>query len=467
MRQSSRRAGLVRMCWVGAVVVTMCAGPVAGAVPPPAVNPGVTPAPGLPAHPTEAVEQRSQCAKPVLNGGPPKAAPQAQRILDLSTAWKFSTGVGETVAVVDTGVNRHPRLPVLIPGGDYVSGSDGTVDCDGHGTLVAGLIAARPSPDDAFSGVAPGAAILSIRQLSLEYEAKDYNHRQDPGSMSPGGFGNVFTLALAVVHAVEMHATVINISEVACAAAGANLGDAALGAAVKYAYDRNVVVVTAAGNVQENGACRAQNDGTGWDAVKTVASPAWFSPYVLSVASTDDDGKPSAFSLDGPWLSVAAPGTNLVSLDSNPGGVGLVNGIPGADGSVNGINGTSFASAYVAGVVALVRSRFPNLTAAQVMARVTRTSHAPGAGRDDRLGYGIVDPVAALTAQIPDRAPFDGASVARAVAPPHAAAPVDPRPRRIAVIVVIVCGVLLALGSAFAIPFRGRRGRRLAEGLDY
>ncbi|MEU0503778.1 type VII secretion-associated serine protease mycosin [Nocardia sp. NPDC005998] len=456
--------------WVGAVLaiaVAVFGVPVAGAVPPPVVDPGAAPLPGLPAHPPEEAVQRSQCAKPVLTGGLPKTAPRAQRILDLPSAWKFSTGAGQTVAVIDTGVNQHPRLPALIPGGDYVSGTDGTLDCDGHGTLVAGLIAAQPSPDDAFSGVAPDAAILAIRQLSLEYEAKDYNNRQGPVTMSSGGFGNVFTLALAVERAVDLHASVINISEVACAAAGTDLGDGALGAAVEYAYEHDVVVVAAAGNVQQDGACKTQNDGTGWDAVRTVASPAWFSPYVLSVASTDDNGEPSSFSLDGPWVSVAAPGTNLYSLDSTPGGTGLVNGIAAADGATNGINGTSFASAYVAGVVALVRSRFPNLSAAQVMERVVRTAHAPGPGRDDRLGYGIVDPVAALTAQIPDLSAADGASRARAVAPPQVARPVDPLPRRIALIVAIACAVALAAGAALAVAFRGRRHRRLTEGVDY
>ncbi len=68
--------------------------------------------------------------------------------------------------MIDTGVNRHPRLRALEPGGDYVSNSDGLQDCDAHGTLVAGIIAAAPSADDSFAGVAPDAAILSIRQNS-------------------------------------------------------------------------------------------------------------------------------------------------------------------------------------------------------------------------------------------------------------------------------------------------------------
>lgn len=198
----------------------------------------------------------------------------SQAVLDLPSAWQFSRGAGQKVAVIDTGVNRHPRLPALQAGGDYVSGTDGTVDCDGHGTLVAGIIAARPSPDDAFAGVAPEAEILTIRQLSLAFEAKDRRGSQEkPGAIASAGYGNVLTLAAAVVRAVDMGATVINISEVACAAAGVDTVDEPLGAAVKYAYDRNVVVVAAAGNLQTDGACKAQNTGSGWAGCRRWRAP--------------------------------------------------------------------------------------------------------------------------------------------------------------------------------------------------
>ncbi|MFP3468411.1 S8 family serine peptidase, partial [Leifsonia sp. SIMBA_070] len=75
--------------------------------------------------------------------------------------------------VIDTGVTRHPRLPRVQAGGDYVSRTDGTDDCDGHGTLVAGIIAAQPSPTDAFAGVAPESSIIAIRQSSGAFEAKE------------------------------------------------------------------------------------------------------------------------------------------------------------------------------------------------------------------------------------------------------------------------------------------------------
>ncbi|MFE3446455.1 type VII secretion-associated serine protease mycosin [Nocardia sp. NPDC059180] len=427
------------------------------AVAPPEIDPGalaeVKALSGRPA-PLEPTEQRAVCAEPVLNSGAPIEPPVSQAVLDLPAAWQFSRGAGQKVAVIDTGVNRHPRLPALQAGGDYVSGTDGTVDCDGHGTLVAGIIAARPNPDDAFAGVAPEAEILTIRQLSLAFEAKDRRGAEEkPGAIASGGYGNVLTLAAAVVRAVDMGATVINISEVACAAAGVDTVDAPLGAAVKYAYDRNVVVVAAAGNLQTDGACKSQNTGSGWPGVQTVASPAWFDPYVLSVASIDPNGIVSELSLNGPWIGVAAIGRQIVSLDSKPGGAGLVDGVQTAEG-ISPIEGTSFAAPYVAGLAALVRSRFPDLTAAQVIDRIERTAQAPGPGRDDRIGHGLIDPVAALTAELPDQPISEGADVPSPMAKPWRPPGPDPLPRRIAAIGAITCLALLGIGAALWIPFR-------------
>ncbi|MBF6297633.1 type VII secretion-associated serine protease mycosin [Nocardia amamiensis] len=407
--------------------------------------------------PPDETEQRSVCAEPMLGGGPPRDAPLPQRILELPAAWEFSRGGGQKVAVIDTGVNRHPRLPALQPGGDFVANSDGTSDCDGHGTLVAGLIAARPSPDDAFSGVAPDAEVLAIRQLSLAYEPKDRARSEVPGKIASAGYGNVLTLAAAVVRAVDLGASVINISEVACSPTGADPADGALGAAVKYAYDRNVVVVAAAGNIQQGGACDGQNEGTGWGAVRTAVSPAWFAPYVLSVASVEADGTVSPFSIHGPWVGVAAPGLNIVSLDSKPGATGLVDSVQTAEG-VGSIDGTSFSSAYVSGLAALVRARFPQLSAQQVIDRITRTAQQPGSGRDDRIGHGLIDPLAALTAQLPERPVNAGADVARPIPPTPPPPYVDPAPRRVATIGAIVLLSLLGIGYALSVPFRRGRG---------
>lgn len=457
------RAFGVRLCRlagsVAVVAVLVSATPIgASAVAQPGVDPGALGpvlGPASDPAPPDPTEQRSVCAEPMLSGAPPREAPIAQRVLDLPDAWQVSRGAGQTVAVIDTGVNPHPRLSNLERGGDYVSRTDGTVDCDGHGTLVAGIIAARPGPDDGFAGVAPDATILTIRQLSLAYEAKNSGGKQPPGSIAGSGYGNVFTLAAAVVRAVDLHATVINISEVACAAAGTDTADAVLGAAVKYAYDHNVVVVAGAGDLQQASACQRQNTGTGWGAVQTVATPAWFTPYILSVAAVDPDGKPSDLSLHGPWVGVAAIGRKIVSLDSKPGGTGLVNSVQTQQGNTD-IEGTSFAAPYVAGLAALVRSRFPELTAAQVIERIERTAHAPGTGRDDLIGHGLIDPVAALTAVLPEHPGGAGLDRPHPIAAPAWPSGPDPRPRRIAVIGSIICLAALGIGLAVAIPFRRR-----------
>lgn len=444
---------------VSAALVVLAAAAPANAIAPPKIDPGALAVAqalsGRPA-PLEPTEQRELCAEPVLRGAAPSEPPIAQRVLDLPAAWQFSRGAGQKVAVIDTGVNRHPRLPALQPGGDYVSDSDGTVDCDGHGTLVAGIIAAQPSPDDAFVGVAPEAEILSIRQLSLAYEPKDRRGDKPPGELRSDGYGSVLTLAGAVVRAVDMGATVINISEVACTPAGSDTADSTLGAAVQYAYERNVVVVAAAGNVETGGSCENQNEGSGWSAVTTVPTPAWFTPYVLSVASVDADGKPSALSLHGPWIGAAAIGRNIVSLDSKPGGTGLVDGVQTNEGT-QPVDGTSFAAPYVAGLAALIRSRYPELTAAQVIDRITRTAHAPGRGRDDAIGAGLIDPLAALTAALPDAPISANADRPHAVAAPVPPARPDPRPGRVAVIGSLTLLAALGIGAAAGYPFRAHR----------
>ena len=269
------------------------------------------PPPRSPAPPT-ATEPIGSCSP--AHGTPvePSSGTQLDGF-DLPALHRLSRGTGQTVAVIDTGVARHRQLPRLRAGGDYVSNGDGTQDCDGHGTLVAGIIGATPTAEGAFTGVAPAVDILAIRQSSNVFRQAD----------GVTGVGDVETLAAAVRTAADLGATVINVSTVACAAADAGLSDGALGAALSYAVDvKNVVVVAAAGNVGGSSGCDGPNPAADparpgrpdWSGVEVIASPAWYDDYVLTVGSVTLDGAPSSFTLGGPWVDVAAPGEAVMSL---------------------------------------------------------------------------------------------------------------------------------------------------------
>ncbi|GEE01860.1 type VII secretion-associated serine protease [Gordonia spumicola] len=342
------------------------------------------------AEPPSATEQFARCARPAASrftGMPP-----GSDLLDLTGAHRFSRGAGVRVAVIDTGVTPHPRLPGLTGGGDYVASGDGLTDCDMHGTLVAGIIAARPSPADSYVGVAPESTIISIRQSSGAFRAKSSD--RDTAAVG-AGYGPLATLASALRKAVDLGADVINVSETACLPAGSTVGDDAVRDALRVAAARDVVVVVAAGNLSDGTECREQNPDVVTEPVSTVATPARLSPLVLAVGATQSsDGTAAPFTLRGPWVSVAAPGTDVVGLSPS----GPITALTGPDGDV-ALAGTSYAAPYVAGTAALIRSRFPGLTAAQVVDRIIATAH--GGGSDAAVGRGIVDPVAALTAELP------------------------------------------------------------------
>ena len=159
-----------------------------------------------------------------------------------------------------------------------------------------------------------------------------------------------------------------------------------------------------------------------------MSVPSWWQQYVLSVGSVGADGQPSAFTMAGPWLGIAAPGENMISLSNGDGG-GPVNGMPNERGQLSAVSGTSFAAAYVSGVAALVRSRFPQLGATQVIERLTATAHNGARAPSNLVGAGTVDPVAALTWQLAGPAPDGGSTQIAAPEPPVA---VNHTPRTIA-----------------------------------
>jgi membrane-anchored mycosin MYCP len=180
-----------------------------------------------------------------------------------------------------------------------------------------------------------------------------------------------------------------------------------------------------------------------------VSIPSWWQPYVLSVGSLTPAGLPSEFTMAGPWLGIAAPGENIVSVSNAPGG-GLANGLPDNAGELFALSGTSYATAYVSGVAALVRSRYPQLTADQVVRRLTATAHRGARSPSSVVGAGSVDPVAALTWELPADVQADGS--APPVEPKPIAAPPDPvrpdhTPRTVALIGsgVLACAVLAAV----------------------
>ncbi len=420
---------------------------------PPPVNPAALPTPAsvstLPylvdnraTRQIGPVEQQAPCQQPPAGSARDVAAePAAHQRLRVRQAQQFATGHGQRVAVIDSGVQPHPRLAGrLVDGGDYIDNRSGLFDCDGHGTAVAGLIAAAPDPATRFVGVAPAAEILAVRQASTFY-AVPLRHLDTGQEVRSPVTGDTVSMAEAVMRAVQLGATVINISEAACFPAERDQVNAPdLQAAVHYAVEHDVVVVVAAANASS--ACRQNSPGT----VTTISSPGWFDDDVLTVAATDDNGDAADFSIRGPWVDVAAPGTGAVSLAAA--GPGLITELVDAHGVACPLDGTSFATPYVAGLAALVRDRFRHLTARQVMHRIEQTAqHTAGpGGRSEELGYGMVDPVAALTAVLPAEqdsgpAPLHPDTLSGLQPPP----PDNPLPRTIALAGSAAALALLAL----------------------
>lgn len=311
---------------------------------------------------------------------------------------------------------NHGGGTVTIPG---YSGGGHVVTVDNPRPLDPPPPPPPPPPTkggpDAFSGIAPDVDIIAIRQSSQAFGLKDaYTGDEDPQTSAK--IDNVQTMARAIVHAANMGASVINISDVTCMSARNVIDQRSLGAAVRYAaVDKNVVIVAAAGDTSKKD-CKQNpphdplqpNDPRNWNAVTTVVTPSWFSDYVLTVGAVDEEGRPlsqgnqgqASTSVAGPWVGIAAPGTDVVGL--SPRDDGLINAIDGPDNTLLVPSGTSFSAAIVSGVAALVRAKFPQLSAYQVINRLTRTARAPARGVDNQVGHGVVDPVAALTWDVPD-----------------------------------------------------------------
>nr|MDT0661549.1 S8 family serine peptidase [Micromonospora sp. DSM 115978] len=346
--------------------------------------------------------------------GPP---PWPQKLLAPDRVWPVTTGDGVRVAVIATGVDaRHPQF------GDGQIGTGATVssagsarrDCDGRGTFAAGVIAARPAADTTFSGIAPGAQIVPIRVT---------------GAPEPAAGPDA--LADAIDAAVDADAEVI------CVVTPAAQGSPALTSAISRALAADAVVVAPVAAPDETG----QVDG----AQVPVSYPA-ADERVLAVAAVDATGAASTPAVD--RVDVAAPGRALV---------GAAPGSGDRAGHLWPVDDDAMAAAYAAGVVALVRSYRPELSARQVVARVVRTAdRATGQDRDAALGWGVVDLSAAVTAEGVDT----GAARADASAAPAvklAATDPDDRAGRVPAAMAVLglaLAALLVIGAAVV-----RRGR--------
>ncbi|WP_456846172.1 S8 family serine peptidase [Cellulomonas sp. P5_C6] len=285
--------------------------------------------------------------------------------LRLPRAWDASTGSGITIAVLDTGVSPHEDL-ALLPGYDFVDGDASAADPNGHGTLVAGVAAARGNNGAGAVGAAYDAKILPVRVLDAT------------------GVGDDSTIANGIAWAAGHGAGVINLS------LGGTEPSPILRDAISAAVAAGAVVVAAAGNGHS----------------QQAQYPAAYAPQIaglLAVSATDDDGSLAAFSSWGDWVSIAAPGESIVG--------------PSASGGYVYRSGTSFSAPFVAGAAALVRAH-ATMTPAKVEERLETTARDAGPrGTDPYYGFGVLDAASAVTTADPvpaavavpfDRMPGDG-----------------------------------------------------------
>jgi type VII secretion-associated serine protease mycosin len=272
--------------------------------------------------------------------------------LDAASAHGLTRGQGIIVAVIDTGVDaHHPDLAgSVLAGKAFVSGeSDGRTDKIGHGTGMAGLIAAHGrNGSDGALGIAPAAMILPVL-VSTNLQTGDVGDELGP----------------AIDYAVANQARVINIS-----LAGGR--SPRLEKAIQAALSADVVVVAGAGNT---------------DVSLGLGGPASY-PGVVAVGAVDKDYHHLPTSVKAPEVMISAPGVDIVSTN--------------AGGGYRIGTGTSDATAIVSGAAALVRARFPNLSAAEVVHRLTATATDAGPpGRDEEYGFGVLNLVDALTKDVP------------------------------------------------------------------
>ncbi len=268
-------------------------------------------------------------------------------IIETEAGWGIGKGSENViVAVVDTGADMtHPDLQGrLQPGYNVIDPASSPMDDVGHGTHVAGIIAALVNNTEGVAGMTWYNPVMPVKVLDET------------------GAGNTYNVAQGIIWAADHGAKVINMSL-------GNYADANfLHDAIKYAYDKDIVLIAASGN----------------DNTNEPGFPAAY-PEVFAVSATDDAKNKASFSNFGDYIDVAAPGVNIASTYPH--------------NQYAALSGTSMASPHVTALAALIRSANPQLKNTEVMEIMRRTAKDLGEpGKDDYYGYGQIDVVNALLA---------------------------------------------------------------------
>ena len=326
--------------------------------------------------------------------------------LKVAQAQKISKGAGVIVALLDTGVDgTHPDLRgAVLPGRHVVQNTPaGNDDIEGHGTGMAGVIAGRGHGGGAgVLGIAPAAKIMPVQPINDSY-----------------------FVAVGIRWAVQHGAKVINLAFV-------THPSESLQAAVREAVAGDVVLVGSSGN----------NGDTG----NELEYPGAY-PEVLTVGAVDRKNKVAKFSNHGKQVDIVAPGVDI------PG--------PAPYGKYVLGNGTSGATAIVSGAAALIRAKYPDLSAAEVVERLTSTAIDRGAkGRDDYYGIGQLDLLAALTTAQPRASSAPAVTDAPAAIP--GAAPADDSDGGLPPLLFVAAGLVLLVGALLVVILLIARSRRAA-----
>lgn len=355
--------------------------------------------------------------------------PWPQQRLRYEDAWQFGRGGGVLIAVVDSGVDAHQQQlrGHVLHGGDTTTGVvkiGGNFDCAGHGTMVTGMIVAQPVRGRGLAGIAPDATILPIRE-SWGIDA----NRQEIG-------GSPLHLYQAIAAAVRNGAKIVNVS-VTLPTDQLNRGEQfEFQKLARYAAQNNALIVAAAGNKNQN---NNQNIST-----YPAALAATFD-NVIAVGGIGPDGKVDPDSITGPFVTVAAPDRAMPCVM--------------AQQTLIPCSGTSFATPFVSGLAALLRSRFPTISAAELKRRIELTADHPSTDLPNpQIGYGVINPLAALTAVLP---PADATPSPAVAASPLAAPPGPDTHARGVALTVAAAALLVALVvavTAAVLPL-GRRRR--------